>query len=192
MTHGPVDPRIQALEKQIGALREQITELRRSQPPQPVADYELRTAAGEPVKLSELFGDKRELFVIHNMGRGCPYCTLWADGFNGVLGHLENRAAFVVSTPDAPEIQTRFAASRGWRFRMVSTEGTAFAEDLGYFDPESGMRTPGVSVFTRDGDQIRRVSNTAFGPGDDYNLVWHMLDLLPKGADGWEPQFKYR
>ena len=24
-----------------------------------------------------------------------------------------------------------------------------------------------------------------------YGLVWHLLDLVPEGADGWEPRFKY-
>src|ERR1700731_2466909 len=38
--------------------------------PEPVEDYRFRTLEGETV-LSELFGDKPELFVIHNMGKGC-------------------------------------------------------------------------------------------------------------------------
>ena len=39
------------------------------------------------------------------MGRGCSYCTLWADGFNGLRHHFEDRAAFVVVSPDTPEQQ---------------------------------------------------------------------------------------
>jgi predicted dithiol-disulfide oxidoreductase (DUF899 family) len=96
------------------------------------------------VRLSELFGDKADLFVIHNMGQSCPYCTLWADGFNGAYAHLSNRAAFVVSSPDTPEKQRKFAESRHWTFPMVSHEGTTFAEDMGYHQDGSWM--PGVSV----------------------------------------------
>ena len=73
-----------------------------------------------------------DLFVIHNMGRSCPNCTLWADGFNGIYPHIADRAAFVVASPDPPDVQQSFAASRGWRFPMVSHQGSSFAADMGY------------------------------------------------------------
>src|SRR5262245_53204167 len=100
--------------------------------PDPVKYYTFQRAGGGSVRLSELFGDKADLFVIHNMGQSCPYCTLWADGFNGAYAHLSNRAAFVISSPDTPEKQQKFAESRHWTFPMVSHEGTTFAEDMGY------------------------------------------------------------
>ena len=141
------------------------------------------------MRLSELFGDKDTLFVIHNMGSGCPYCTLWADGFNGVFDHLRNRAAFVVSSPDAPDKQRKFASGRGWRFPIVSHQGTTFAADMGYM--AEGRPAPGVSVFKRKGDKIVRVADTSFGPGDDFAGIWHLFDLLPEGVDGWSPRFSY-
>lgn len=174
--------------QQISALRKQMRELQQSVEPEEVRDYEFATAAGK-VRLSQLFGDKEHLFVIHNMGAGCPYCTLWADGFNGALPHLENRAAFILSSPDAPETQEKFKASRGWRFRMVSHRDTSFAADMGYRGENGWM--PGVSVFRRYGDKILRVSDTGFGPGDDFCAIWHFFDLLPEGAGGWRPRFNY-
>ena len=57
----------------------------------------------------QLFGSMKDLFVIHNMGSGCPYCTLWADGYNGIYEHLTSRAAFVIASPDSPAAQQRFA-----------------------------------------------------------------------------------
>jgi predicted dithiol-disulfide oxidoreductase (DUF899 family) len=123
------------------------------------------------------------------MGTGCRNCTMWADGFNGVLPHLEDRAAFVVSSPDDPATQCAFAAARGWRFRMVSHQGTNFAADMGYRG-EHGWR-PGVSVFRRAGDRILRVSDTDFDAGDDFCPVWHLFELLPEGAAGWRPKFSY-
>lgn len=159
-----------------------------------VQDYELAGWDG-PVRLSQLFGDKQDLFVIHNMGTGCSYCTMWADGFNGVYDHLADRAAFVVSSPDPTRTQKQFAKSRGWRFPMVSHEGGAFARDMGYGRPKAngeGMSwAPGVSVFQKRGDTIVRVSDTELGPHDDFCSVWHFLDMLPKGADGWSPKFRY-
>lgn len=70
------------------------------------------------VRLSDLFGRHEDLMVVHNMGSSCPGCTLWADGYNGVHHHVVTRAAFVVSSPDPPDVQEAFAASRGWRFLM--------------------------------------------------------------------------
>jgi peroxiredoxin len=38
----------------------------------------------------------------------------------GIYNHLADRAAVVVVSPDPPEVQQRFAQSRGWKFPMVS------------------------------------------------------------------------
>jgi len=75
----------------IAEIRGRMREAQASVEPEPVRDYEFTTPDG-PVRLSQLFGDKRDLFVIHNMGRSCPACTLWADGFNGSYPHIADRA----------------------------------------------------------------------------------------------------
>ena len=175
--------------RKIAGLRNEMRALQADIAPEPVQDYRFATSKGT-VTLAELFGDKPGLFVIHNMGKGCPYCTMWADGFNGVLAHLENRAAFVVTSPDDPATQAAFAASRGWRFRMVSHQGTDFAADMGYRS-ESGGWLPGVSVFRKEGGRILRVSDQQLGPGDDFCSVWHFFDMLPEGPAGWRAKFAY-
>jgi predicted dithiol-disulfide oxidoreductase (DUF899 family) len=172
----------------IAALRAEMRGLQAGIEPEDVPDYRFTTPQGE-VALSDLFGDKPDLFIIHNMGKSCPACTMWADGFNGVLAHLENRAAFVVTSPDDPATQAEFAQSRGWKFRMVSHEGTDFAADMGY-RTEKGFR-PGVSAFRKEGGRILRVSDTGLGPGDDFCAAWHFFDMLPEGAAGWRPRFAY-
>ncbi|MHC4831042.1 MAG: DUF899 family protein, partial [Planctomycetota bacterium] len=153
-----------------------------------VEDYVLQTGEGT-ARLSELFGDKDDLIVIQNMGRSCPYCTMWADGFAGVAHHLEQRAALVVCSPDAPEIQDAFKTSRGWPFRMVSSAGATFKQDLGFQDGESQM--PGVSTFRKDGHKIINVANDFFGPGDPYCSVWHLFDLLEGGTGNFSPHLSY-
>jgi predicted dithiol-disulfide oxidoreductase (DUF899 family) len=105
--------------RQISELRQKMRDVQAAVEPEAVKDYTFQRAGGGSVRLSELFGDKADLFVIHNMGQSCPYCTLWADGFNGAYRHLSNRAAFVVSSPDTPEKQRKFAESRHWTFPMV-------------------------------------------------------------------------
>jgi len=174
---------------QIAEVRGRMRELQQSVEPEEVSDYEFSTTEGK-VRLSELFGDKEYLFVIHNMGAGCRNCTLWADAFNGILPHIQNRAAFVVASPDEPAAQQNFRTARGWRFRMVSCRDTNFAHDMGYRSDDGWL--PGVSVFRKRGQKIRRVSDTGFHPGDDFCPIWHFFDLLPEGADGWQPQYKYQ
>ena len=175
---------------QIGELRKKMRDLQAAVEPEPVQDYAFTTPDGT-VRLSQLFGRKDDLIVIHNMGSSCPHCTLWADGFNGLYEHLANRAAFALSSPDAPAAQKRFAQSRGWRFPMVSHKGTSFAADMGYRSEDGGWM-PGVSVFRREGGRILRVADTSFSPGDDFCALWHLLDLFPEGAGDWSPRFRYR
>ncbi len=154
-----------------------------------VKDYVFANRKG-PVRLSELFGKKRDLFVIHNMGVGCNSCTMWADGFNGFYPHISDRASFVVSSPDAPETQREFAASRGWTFPMVSTQGTPFAADMGFANP-AGKPMPGVSAFQKQDGKIVRVSASGFNDSDEFCPVWRLFDLLPEGPDGWRPKQTY-
>jgi len=181
--------KIASLREDIAKLRAEMNAARAAIDPVEFPDYALARPGGAKVKLSELFGDKADLIVIHNMGAGCSYCTLWADGFNGVYPHLANKAAFVVASPDPPASQSKFAEGRGWRFPMVSTEGTRFTQDCGY--EEGGRRMPGVSVFKRKNGKILRVADEPFSPGDDFCIVWPIFDLLPGGADGWRPKYQY-
>lgn len=181
--------RLRAHRARIALLRRRMREVQQGIEPQPVADYVFSTIRGTK-RLSELFGSKRDLFVIHNMGASCPYCTLWADGYSGLYRHLASRAALVVASPDPPAVQQRFARSRGWRFPMVSHRGTTFAEDMGYRARSGGYR-PGISAFQRERDRVVRVSDAAWSPGDDFCSLWHVLDLLPEGPRGWQPRLRY-
>jgi predicted dithiol-disulfide oxidoreductase (DUF899 family) len=185
-----LEQQISSLEEEVMAKKSELANLRKSMPRQEVKDY-IFTSAGGDTKLSELFGKFNDLIVIHNMGKGCVYCTLWADEFNGIRHHLENRAGFALVSPDDPATQKSFSEPRGWKFKMLSGKGNAFTKDMGFVS-EKGGYMPGVSTFIKDGSgKIYRVAHAYFGPGDDYCGLWHLLDLLAEGANGWEPKFKY-
>ena len=154
-----------------------------------VADYTFANLEG-PVKLSELFGGKRDLIVMHSMGISCSNCTMVCDGFNGIYPHVRDRAALVVAGPDAPEKQAAFADERGWRFPIVSHAGTTFARDMGFVG-DNGRMLPGVSAFRREAARIMRVSATNFHAETEFCAIWRLLDLLPEGANGWRPKFAY-
>ena len=174
--------------------QQRLKELRKQAPPEPVQDYELHGPDG-PIRLSQVFGDKSDLILIHNMGSGCPYCTMWADGFNGVIHHLEDRSAFVVVSPDSVETQQQLRQKRGWRFRMYSAQGSSLFKDMGFEseDEHYGSNAmPGVSVFHKSADgSIVRVASDFLGPGDAYCSVWHLFDLLRDGVGDWEANFDY-
>jgi len=183
--------RIEQLEKELTDKKRELAELKQSRFNEQVKDYSLKGPGGTTKYLSDMFGSSNELIVIHNMGKGCPYCTLWADGFNGVLDHFENRAGFVVVSPDDPLTQQSFAKSRGWKFKMFSGEGSNFIKDMGFLS-DDGSSMPGLSIFRKDEKgQIYRTSKDFFGPHDNYSGIWHIFDLLPNGINDWEPKFKY-
>src|SRR4051794_29424934 len=92
-----IHERIAELEQAQMAVYQEFVKLREQLPAEPVEGWVFDSPEGR-VSLDELFGDHDELLVIHNMGAGCSYCTMWADGFNGLIDHLEDRAAFVLSS----------------------------------------------------------------------------------------------
>jgi predicted dithiol-disulfide oxidoreductase (DUF899 family) len=182
---------IESMEKEVMALKKKIHEARRALPPEPVKDHTLWRPDGHAVSLHELFNGKRDLIVVHNMGRSCVYCTVWADGFVGFTGHIADRAGFVLTSPDEPDVLREFAESRGWTFPCASHAGTTFAKDLG-FQPKPGENWPGASgLRLRDDGSIVRIAKSMFGPGDDFCAIWPLLELLEGGAGKWQPKLRY-
>lgn len=185
------DDRLRQLYEQSMAIQKELVEELRARGPEPVADITLARTDGSAVTLAELFGDHDEMLLVHNMGKGCTYCTLWADGFNGLADHLASRAAFVLVSPDEPAVLGDFASGRGWKFDCASAHGTSFVSDMGY-EPKPGVYSPGISSLAKKSDgSIERIAHSPLGPGDMYCSIWHMFDLLPKGTNGWEPKYEY-
>jgi len=178
-----------AYRREISGIRARMQALTSSVEPEPIADYTLRSPAGD-VQLSSLFGRHRDMFVIHSMGVGCAYCTAWADGYNGVYAHLASRAAFCIVGPDEPAAQQAFARTRGWRFRLLSHRGTTFAEDLGY-KTRRGQWLPGLSVLRRDESGMVRVADAAARPGDDFSPLCRLFEFLPGGWQDFTPRLSY-
>lgn len=183
---------IDDLEKEIHAKQESLAALRRQIPPLLVSNYVFRDINGDTVHLSDLFGTHKELMVVQNMGNTCSYCTLWADEINGIIHHLENRCAFVIVSPNPPDVMRSFAESRAWRMKMYSCHSTSFKQDMGFYDQEQGYSLPGVSVFTRDeGGNIWHYNQAGFGPGDLFCSLWHYFALLPVASKSWYPKMNY-
>ncbi|TMW72801.1 DUF899 domain-containing protein [Alteribacter natronophilus] len=177
---------ITRLEREIQQKKNELAQLRRTQPQKEVENAAFLTHQNERVTLEDLFEDKNELILIHHMGKRCSYCSLWSDGFNGIYPHLSQKAAFAVATPDPPDTLDSLRAERGWTFPLVSDGDTPLRSDLGF--QVDDLFYPGVSVFQKTGDgRIVHTNQAMFGPGDDFCSVWHLLDLLPGGRSDFDP-----
>jgi predicted dithiol-disulfide oxidoreductase (DUF899 family) len=190
-----IDTQIQELQQEIRARQQALAELRQQRPEETVADFELHHKTGQKVRLSELFGDQEELLLIHNMGKACVYCTMWADSFRGISEQINDRMAFALVSPDAPEVLREFADSRQWNFNCLSAHGTEFIKDMGYAVDKDGKTFyhPGVSALVKKPEgTLVRVAKDYFGPGDPYCAPWHFFSLFPKGDNGWAPKYSYQ
>ncbi len=162
--------------------KKKLVELLKVDPDYQVKDYELTDSNNSKVKLSSLFGDKKHLIAIHNMGSSCPYCTMWADGFNGIFRYLvdgtytEKPSAFILVSPESPEQQKEFAKAQGWKFPLYSSKGSDFTSDLGF--EQEGSLLPGASIFSLENGTLKLKAQTYFGPGDLFCSVWSFVDLL--------------
>lgn len=177
-----------ALEKELYVKALKLAALRAAEPGVEVPDYEFEKIDGS-VSLSELFTDRDRLLLIHNMGQACRYCTLWADGINGIISHLENAFSVVLVSKDAPELQRRMAQSRGWRFRLASHGGGKYLHEQNISD--DFQNCPGAVVYEKRDGKIFRRGRAPFGPGDLYSPMWHFLSLAGLGEEDWTPQYRY-
>jgi predicted dithiol-disulfide oxidoreductase (DUF899 family) len=191
--------RLRAAEIDLRDRIEAVAALRRSLPPGPVvADYTF-IENGNHVRLSELFdAGKPDLILYHLMywaddDEFCPMCSMWLDGFNGIVPHVTQRANFVIASRAPLDKLQAWGARRGWnRLRLLSDDGPSFARDIEAEDAE-GRPDSTVVVFAKDGDRVRHVY-TAHPLLEDrergidlLSPVWHLFDLMPSGRDDWHP-----
>ena len=176
------------VEERINGLIGHLAELRAKAKPVEVKDYAFHTVGGE-TSLSKLFGDRKKLLVIHNMGSGCSYCTLWADGFNGILPHLKDAMAVVMVSSDTPEHQAAFAKGRNWGFTMASHKGLPYTKEQTGLGEWTDM--PGASVYEKVGEEIVLRNKCFFDPGDIYCPMWPLLGLAGIENKDWQPKFTY-
>ncbi len=189
--------------------RERVAELRRSlpkdTPPENPVFQELVDGQKVDVRLSELFVDpSRPLILMHFMYGGsmdhpCPMCSMWADGYNGVMAHIQQRANFAVFVAGDAAAFAGYAGSRGWtNLRCVSAHESSLKRDLG-FETEEGSQLPGVSVYELNaaGEPVHFYSESAFlGEAgfrgmDLLSPVWNFFDLTGAGRGDFMPSKSY-
>lgn len=206
-----------AKEKEFTRLRDDLNLQRRNLPWEAVnKKYVLEGPIGKQT-LTELFDGRSQLIVYHFMfdpswDAGCPHCSFWADNFEGIITHLNQRDATMIAASRAPYVKLAAYEKRmGWTFKWVSSSDTDFNFDYGVsFTPEEvagkkpvynyATQAPGradregVSVFFKDPAGRVFHSYSAYSRGIDMlNTAYHFLDLAPKGRDeGDRSQFWVR
>jgi len=199
--------RFLAKEKEFTRLRDELSTERRALPWERVEKRYVFEGPTGKLSLPDLFAGKSQLVVYHFMfapdsDAGCRGCSFWADNYNGIIPHLEQRdVTFVaISRASMTKLQA-FAARMGWTFRWVSGADTDFNYDYqASFREEDLAREsavynyerlrdrmpdkPGFSVFYKDekGNIFHTYSTYARGI-DPMNVTFQLLDLVPKGRD---------
>ncbi|HLJ82262.1 MAG TPA: thioredoxin family protein [Ktedonobacterales bacterium] len=202
-------------EKEFTHLRDQLSEARRDLPWERVEKEYVFEGAHGSMTLAELFDGRSQLVVYHAMfdpataspstpwteDAACPYCSWWADNFNGIVVHLNHRDVTLVAVSRAPYAKIAAYEQRmGWTFPWVSSGNGDFnfdyrvsftaqelAEkkaDYNYTIHADHSEMPGASVFIKDaaGTIFHTYSTYARGL-DMLNVAYHYLDLVPKGRD---------
>jgi len=195
-----------AKEKEFTRLRDELSRERRQLPWERVEkEYVFQGENGKET-LADLFGKRSQLIVYHFMYApdwdiGCRSCSFWADNFNGIIAHLNQRDVSMVAVSRAPLEKLQAQARKlGWTFKWVSSSENDFNFDYKVsFSPEMLARDealynfgtekrnsgelPGVSVFFKDGGEIFH-TYSAYSRGIDMlNTAYHYLDIAPKGRD---------
>jgi predicted dithiol-disulfide oxidoreductase (DUF899 family) len=194
-------------EKAFTRERDALSEARRALPWVKVEkDYAFESNSGRK-SLADLFGSRNQLIVYHFMfhpdwNAGCKSCSFWADNFDPMIAHLNERGVSFASISRAPLAKLNaFKKRMGWNFEWMSSAGNSFNHDFGVsFTPEelksggnnynfgtkkfNGEEAPGLSVFYKDENGAIYRTYSCYTRGlDILNTAYNFLDLTPKGRD---------
>jgi predicted dithiol-disulfide oxidoreductase (DUF899 family) len=196
-----------AKEKEFTRLRDQLSRERRELSWVRVDKEYVFEGPNGKQSLGELFAGRQQLIAYHLMfdpswEEACSRCSFWADNFNGVLVHLNQRDVNIVAISRAPLAKlAAFRQRMGWTFDWVSSFGSDFNHDYGvsftsnqlgqgeviynYRPIKNSMsERPGISVFYKDKEGTIFHTYSCYARGlDMLNVAYHYLDLTPKGRD---------
>ena len=206
-----------AKEKEFTRLRDQLNQQRRDLPWEAVTKNYVFEGPDGRQTLGDLFEGRSQLIVYHFMfgpdwEAGCPHCSFWADNFDPIVVHLNQRDVTMVAISRAPYRKiTQYKERMGWSFKWLSSADTDFNFDFqASFRPEdlekgivfynfkeqeeTNPEREGASVFYRDASGKIFHTYSTYARGIDLvNTAYNYLDLVPKGRDeGSRSQFWVR
>lgn len=201
--------RRELLEKEKAYTRQgdELAAMRRALPRRRVEESYVFDSPEGQISLAELFDGRSQLIVQHFMfgpdwEAGCPSCSFWADGYDPLVVHLNQRDTSLVVVSRAPIDKIEAYRRRmGWQFNWVSSLNNRFnfdfsvsatAEDnergsmsYNYADgPVQMQELPGASVFVEDDDSTIWHTYSTYGRGlEAFNSTYSLLDLTSLGRN---------
>lgn len=194
-------------EKEFTRARDALSQARRDLPWEAVTkDYSFDGPNGKET-LAGLFDGRSQLVVYHfmfgpNAKVGCPHCSFWADNFNPIIVHLNQRDVTMVAISRAPLARLEeYKRRMGWSFKWLSSGNSDFNLDFqASFKPEDvkakkamynfiiyndvdETEREGISVFHKVDGRIFHTYSTYARGIDLMNTAYNYLDLVPKGRD---------
>jgi predicted dithiol-disulfide oxidoreductase (DUF899 family) len=202
-------------EKELTRRGDDLARRRRELPWVPVEKaYGFDTTEGSKT-LGELFDGRSQLMVYHFMfgpsyTAGCPVCTSIADTLAPQVAHLKARdTALLLASRGPLDKLTAYKERMGWSIGWVSSGGSDFNRDLGFFYTEEELKPflageipatveqnarmcgtdaagyvaegPGLSVYVQsDGNVYRTYVSTARGL-EPTMVYYALLDRTPSG-----------
>jgi predicted dithiol-disulfide oxidoreductase (DUF899 family) len=131
-------------------------------------DYRFDTDEGS-ASLADLFRGRSQLLVYHFMfgpeyEAACPACSAIADGFNGVVVHLENHDVAMTAVSRAPLAKLQAYKRRmGWTFPWASSRDSDFNFDFHVSITEEQERE-GPVEYNYDERDLRPLLEEGEGP----------------------------
>jgi predicted dithiol-disulfide oxidoreductase (DUF899 family) len=204
-------------EKELTHRGDELARKRRELPWVPVEkDYRFQTEDGTKT-LADLFGGRSQLLVYHFMfgpawTAGCPVCSSIADTLAPQAAHLKARDATLLLASRAPlEKLLAYGERMGWDIDWVSSAGSDFNRDLGFFNTEEELKPflegeipltveqnarmcgtdaagyvsegPGMSVYAISDGTVYRTYVTTNRGLEPAMAYYGLLDLAPNGRD---------
>jgi len=194
-------------EKEFTRLKDELNAQRRALPWEPVTKTYTFDGPDGTESLADLFAGRSQLIVYHfmfapNDTQGCKHCSFWADNFNDIIVHLNQRDVTMVAASRAPLAKLEAYKKRmGWNFKWMSSGESTFNFDFNAsFTPaevankralfnfvQQNPGNPdreGLSVFHKDDTGALYHTYSAYARGIDLvNTAYNYLDLTPKGRD---------
>lgn len=157
--------------------------------------------------LAELFDGRSQLIVYHFMfgpewQAGCPHCSHWADNFNSIIVHLNQRDVTMIAISRAPYAKLAAYEKRmGWSFKWMSSLENDFNFDFHVsFTPDEVAAKDAMHNFKRQDPKVSEREGVSIFFKDETGAVFHtystyergidmlsvdynFLDLVPKGRD---------
>ena len=196
-----------AKEKRFTKARDELARERRKLPWEDVSKIYLFEGPDGTETLADLFEGRSQLIVYHfmfasNWDAGCPHCSRWADNFNGIIVHLNQRDVTMVAISRAAYSKLAAYHKRmGWSFKWVSSAGNDFNFDYRVSFTQEEMTAgkafynfvvqdpgveerEGVSVFYKDDAGTIYHTYSTFARGiEAFNADYSYLDAVPRGRD---------